>query len=121
MTIVQHNDERNQGGDTVRYLDTVTSRKIQEAIRREIASIADSLEAWIAQFLQFTVTGVRSGDVAQKMTLHLSRFQMFYLDAYGHDRISTCLKRDVVAWQHHLEAQGLVHATTNNHLASLSA
>jgi len=29
----------------MRYLDTFTSRKVKEAMRREIASIPDSLEA----------------------------------------------------------------------------
>jgi len=113
--------EREQDNNNMRYLDTITSRKMQEAMRREIASIPDALSAWRAHYLQFAVVGVRSEAVAQKIALHLSRFQAFYLDAYGHDRISTCLKRDVVAWQHHLEAQGLAHATINNHLASLSA
>ncbi len=114
-------NERNQGSEKVRYLDNFTSRKMQEAIRHEVAGIPDALSAWIAHYLQFAVVGVRSEAVARKIALHLFRFQAFYLDAYGHDRISTCLKRDVVTWQHHLEAQGLAHATINNHLASLSA
>jgi site-specific recombinase XerD len=42
------------------------------------------------------------------------------METYGHDRISTCLKRDVVAWQAHLQEQGLAHSTINNCLASLS-
>ncbi len=33
----------------------------------------------------------------------------------GHDRISTCLKRDVVAWQSFLLDLGLAHSTVNNH------
>lgn len=113
--------ERNQGNDNVRYLDKITSRKVQEAMRREIASIPDMMSTWIAHYLQFAVIGVRSAGVAQKITLHLARFQAFYREAYGHDRISTCLKRDVVAWQRQLEAEGLAHSTINNHLASLSA
>src|SRR5260370_41729491 len=121
MTKNMAENERSGPAENVRYLDTITSRKMQEAMRREIAGIPDTLSAWIAHYLQFAVVGVRSEAVAQKIALHLSRFQAFYLDAYGHDRISTCLKRDVVAWQHHLEAQGLAHATINNHLASLSA
>lgn len=114
-------NERNQGSEKVRYLDNFTSRKMQEAIRHEVADIPDSLEAWMAHYLQYAVIGVRSAGVAQKTALHLARFQAFYLAAYGHARISTCLKRDVVAWQQHLEAQHLAHATINNHLASLSA
>jgi site-specific recombinase XerD len=121
MTEDTAENERNQGSDNIHYLDKITSRKMQEAMRREIAGIPDALSAWIAHYLQYAVICVRSTGVAQKIALHLSRFQAFYLDAYGHDRISTCLKRDVVAWQHHLEAQDLAHATINNHLASLSA
>src|SRR5258708_28111220 len=83
-------NEHNQGSDNVRYLDTITSRKMQEAMRREIAGIPDSLEAWMAHYLQYAVTGVRSAGVAQKIALHLARFQAFYVAAYGHDRISTC-------------------------------
>lgn len=81
----------------MRYLDTITSRKMQEAIRREVAGIPDSLEAWIAHFLQYAVISVRSASVAQKIALYLARFQAFYCETYGHDRISTCLKRDAVA------------------------
>ena len=113
--------EHSDPAANVRYLDTITSRKMQEAMRREIAGIPDSLETWMAHYLQYAVLGVRSAGVAQKIALHLARFRAFYLAAYGHDRISTCLQRDVVAWQQHLEAQHLAHATINNHLASLSA
>lgn len=114
-------NEHEPGADNVRYLDKITSRKVQEAMRREIAGIPDSIEAWIAHYLQYAVLGVRSAGVAQKIALHLSRFQAFYRESYGHDRISTCLKRDVVAWQRHLESEDLAHSTINNHLASLSA
>ena len=93
---------------------------MKEAIDRKIAQIPDSLSAWIAHYLQFAVIGVRSTGVTQKIALHLHRFQTFFLEAYGHDRLSTCLRRDVVAWQKHLQAEGKAPATVNNHLASLS-
>jgi hypothetical protein len=83
----------------VRYLDIITSQKMRKAMRREIASIPDTMSTWIAHYLQFAVRGVRSEAVAQKISLHLLLFQAFYLTGYGHDRISTCLKRDVVAWR----------------------
>lgn len=67
------------------------------------------------------VTGVRSEAVAAKIALHLNRFGRFFLQAYGHDRITTCLRRDVLAWQTALQERGLAPATVNNHLASLSA
>jgi hypothetical protein len=62
---------------------------MQEAMRHEIGSIPDTMSAWIAHYLQFAVLGVRRESVAQKIVLHLSRFQTFFVDAYGHKRIST--------------------------------
>jgi site-specific recombinase XerD len=106
--------------ENVRYLDKFTSRKVREAIDQEIASIPDSLSAWIAHYLRFAVVGVRSDGVTQKIALHLHRFQTFFAQAYGHDRISNCLRRDVVAWQQHLQAEEMAPSTINNHLASLS-
>lgn len=81
----------------------------------------DRLEAWMLSYLELAIAGVRSEAVTQKIALHLRRFQAFFFDAYGHDRLSTCLRRDVQAWQQSLQAQGLAHSTINNHLASLSA
>ena len=72
-------------------------------------------------YLRLAVSGVRSEEVTQKIALHLSRFQDFFRESYGHDRLSTVLRRDVVAWQKQLLSQGLAHATINNHLASLSS
>lgn len=81
----------------------------------------DSLATWMIRYQQLAVAGVRSPAVAHKIALHLERFRAHFLAAYGHDRISTCLRRDVVAWQTHLLDLELAHATVNNHLASLSA
>jgi integrase len=81
----------------------------------------DSLAIWTERYQQLAVAGVRSEEVARKIALQLGRFIAFYREAYGHDRASTCLKRDVVAWQQHLIDQGLAPATVNNHLAALSA
>jgi site-specific recombinase XerD len=106
---------------TGQYLDKFTLRKVQEDVSHHKTAIADSLDAWIAHYLQLAVVGVRSEAVAQKSALHLSRFQDFFVTAYGHDRLSTCLRRDVQAWQQSLVSQGFAHSTINNHLASLSA
>ncbi|MHB0878726.1 MAG: tyrosine-type recombinase/integrase [Anaerolineae bacterium] len=84
-------------------------------------SPSDSLADWMGHYQALAVAGVRSPDVAAKIALHLSRFVSFFLDLYGHDRVSACLQRDVVAWQRHLLEQGLAASTVNNHLASLSA
>jgi integrase len=83
--------------------------------------VPDSLAAWATRYLALAVVGVRSSAVTQKIALHLDRFVAFFIESYGHDRIATCLRRDVLAWQKALVAQGLAPATVNNHLASLSA
>jgi integrase len=81
----------------------------------------DSLTVWAERYQQLAVAGVRSAEVAKKLALQLGRFITFFQETYGHDRASTCLKRDVVAWQQQLVDQGLAPATVNNHLAALSA
>lgn len=97
-----------------------TSRKVQQAIDQPLARLSDSFTAWIAAYLRFTIDGVRSAGVAQKIALHLQRFQAFFIQAYGHERLSTCVRRDVTAWQRALQDQGLAPATINSHVASLS-
>jgi len=86
-----------------------------------LGEIPDSLAAWVERYQTLAVAGVRSEGVADKIALHLARFITFFAEAYGHDRLSTCLRRDVVVWQTALTAQGLASSTVNNHLASLSA
>jgi integrase len=93
------------------YLPNFTARE----------DVLDSLAAWATRYLALAVVGVRSPAVTQKIALHLDRFVAFLIESYGHDRLSTCLRRDVLAWQKALVAQGLAPATVNNHLASLSA
>ena len=83
--------------------------------------LPDSLQAWMDAYMSMAVQGVRSEAVVHKIALHLRRFHQFFEMRYGQEHISTCVKRDVVAWQQALEAQGLAAATINNHLASLSA
>ena len=70
-------------------------------------------------YQSLAVEGVRSPQVSAKIGLHLERFRAFFLEAYGHERISTVGRRDVVDWLRDL-AEGLAPATVNNHLASLS-
>lgn len=72
-------------------------------------------------YLSLAICDVRSKNVGKKIELHLNRFRTFYQSRYGHDKVSTCLKRDVTAWQNELIAEGLAPSTVNNHLASLSA
>lgn len=86
-----------------------------------VPATVDSLSIWVERYQQLAVAGVRSEEVAKKIALQLGRFIAFYHDAYGHDRASTCLKCDVVAWQQRLTEERLAPATVNNHLAALSA
>lgn len=62
----------------------------------------DRLSTWRERYLQLAVTGVRSPAVTAKITLHLQRFTDFFTEHYGHDRIATCLRRDVLDWQRSL-------------------
>jgi integrase len=67
------------------------------------------------------IIGARPDQVIRSTVLHLGRFADFFEERYGHERISTVLKRDVEAWiallSDHL---ALAPATVNSHLASLS-
>src|SRR5215210_7686522 len=105
---------------TLVYLPNVTARKVQAVPGGLPADVPDSLTDWATRYLALAVVGVRSPAVTQKIALHLDRFVAFFQASYGHDRISTCLRRDVLAWQRALSDQGLAPATVNNHLASLS-
>lgn len=108
-----------KGSETVVYLDRFTSRKEIRG-RQDAEQVPDSLVAWMNRYLQLVIQGVRSEAVTKKIILHLDRFKQFCETTYGHDRISTCLRRDVLAWQTALVNEGLAPATVNNHLASLS-
>jgi hypothetical protein len=93
--------------EKVQYLDKFTARKVQDDQIQLLANLPDSLDAWTTQYLHLAVIGVRSPAVTQKIALHLTRFFEYFQRAYGHDRISTCLKRDVVAWQKQMQSDGL--------------
>ena len=91
----------------------------------------DSLAAWSGRYLDLAVAGVRSPEVARKITRHVGRFQSWFVAGFGHDRISAVTLREVAAWRDHLAAAGqtdrdgsgaaMAPATVNNHLAHLSA
>jgi hypothetical protein len=83
----------------VTYLPNFTARKVQAVPGGLPEDVADSLAAWATRYLALAVVGVRSPAVAQKIALHLDRFVGFFQASYGHDRIGTCLRRDVLAWQ----------------------
>jgi integrase len=90
-------------------------------VSRASPNLPDSLRAWVTAYQQMAVEGIRPKAVTQKIALHLNRFMTMFEATYGHDRISTCVKRDVSAWQKQLQNEGLAPSTVNNHLASLSA
>lgn len=102
------------------YLENFTSQKVSKGSSASIG-ISDSLLAWMERYQQLAIIGVRSPNVTQKIQLHLHRFHDYFLSVYGHDQISTMLRRDVQGWQTALKGQGLAPSTINNHLASLSA
>ncbi len=106
---------------TLVYLEKFTTQKVMGAGETRVSEMPDSLAAWIERYRSLAITGVRSAGVTDKITLHLARFVAFFVATYGHDRLTTCLRRDVIAWQTALHAQGLAPATINNHLASVSA
>lgn len=101
-------------------LKKFTSRKDRHSDPR-LSETPDSLEAWVGRHPEIAVVGVRSKTVAEKAALHLGRFVEFFEEAYGHNRMSTMVRRDVQSWQRSLIDGGLAPATVNNHMASLSA
>ena len=105
---------------SVTHLRQFTTRKVAAVPSALAGDVPDSLAEWASRYLTLAVVGVRSPEVTRKIALHLERFIDFFEESYGHDRISTCLRRDVVAWQRALIQEGLAPATVNNHLASLS-
>src|SRR5215218_1923889 len=92
---------------TLAYLPNVTARKVQAIPGGLPTDVPDSLAAWATRYLALAVVGVRSPAVTQKLALHLDRFVGFFHESYGHDRVSACLRRDVLAWQRALVDQGL--------------
>ena len=105
---------------SARHLRQFTSRKVTAVPSALADDVPDSLAEWGSRYLALAIVGVRSSEVTRKIALHLERFIDFFEESYSHDRISTCLRRDVVAWQRALTKEGLAPATINNHLASLS-
>jgi len=97
------------------------SRKAVASVNTGV-EVSDSVAAWTDRYLELAVRGVRSAEVAGKVAAHLARFAEFVTDAYGHDRLSALVRRDIVGWRGHLAGErGLASATVNAHLASLSA
>ena len=106
---------------TINHIDQFVAQKEKRASKRFIAALPDSLVAWIECYLDLVVVGARPDQVTRSIVLHLGRFADFFEARYGHERISTVLKRDVEAWIALLaDDLALAPATVNSHLASLS-
>ncbi len=112
--------ETGKQREGVVYLEEFTSRE-DKRLRNDLSETPDSLSRWVGRYLELAVVGVRSRTVAEKAALHLGRFVGFFGEAYGHDRVSAVVRRDVQAWQRSLAELGLAPSTVNNHMASLSA
>jgi hypothetical protein len=63
---------------------------------------------------------MRTPAAEAKIALHLGRFQAYFEQTYGHDRLSAGVRRDVLGWQATVRAVPLAPATVNNHRAALS-
>ncbi|KNY27677.1 tyrosine-type recombinase/integrase [Pseudobacteroides cellulosolvens] len=100
------------------YLKQNTSQKEKNEFWPQI--VRDSIEFWMEYYLQMTIIGVRSEGIEKKIRMHLGRFNNYFVNIYGHDRISACVKRDVLEWQISMKESDLAHSTINNHLAHLS-
>jgi site-specific recombinase XerD len=108
----------------------ITSRKVV-GLSERLDPADDSLTTWSERYLDLAVRGVRSAEVAGKITRHLARFIAWMTSGLGHDRLSAVTPREVAVWRDHLAAAGnpgrdgkgepMAAATVNNHLAHLSA
>ncbi|MCA1680961.1 MAG: hypothetical protein LC777_19480 [Actinobacteria bacterium] len=81
---------------------------------------AITASAWATSYEELALIGVRSREVAERIALHLHRFAEYLTATYGHERLSSVVRRDVVGWRDTLVSSGLGPSTVNNHLASLS-
>ena len=88
--------------------------------RRLPSRKAVTVSAWGARYEELALTGVRSREVTERIALHLHRFAEYLTVTYGHERLSSVVRRDVVGWRDALVSSGLGASTINNHLTSLS-
>jgi len=88
--------------------------------RRLPSRKAITVSAWAASYEDLALSGVRSREVTERIALHLRRFSEYLSETYGHERLASVVRRDVVDWRDTLVSSGLGASTVNNHLASLS-
>lgn len=80
----------------------------------------DSIAYWVDQYINLAVRGVK--EEVQKVELHLNRFQRFFEEKFGTDRLSAVTPREVKLWLADLydEGDGYMPSTVNGHQATLS-
>ena len=78
------------------------------------------MSAWGKRYEELALVGVRSREVTERIALHLRRFAEYLTVTFGHERLASVVRRDVVGWRDTLVSAGLGPSTVNNHLASLS-
>jgi hypothetical protein len=54
------------------------------------------VSAWAARYEELALTGARSREVTDRIVLHLHRFSEYLNGTYGHQRLGTVVRRDVV-------------------------
>ena len=74
------------------------------------------MSAWGKRYEELALVGVRSREVTERIALHLRRFGEYLSVTYGHERLASVVRRDVVGWRDALVLSGLGAATVNNHL-----
>ena len=66
-----------------------------------------TVSAWAARYEALALTGVRSREVTERIGLYLHRFAEYLEATYGHQRVGTVVRRDVVGWRDRSSHQGL--------------
>jgi hypothetical protein len=67
--------------------------------RRLPSRKAITVSAWGARYEELALTGVRSREVTERIALHLRRFGEYLSVTYGHERLTSVVRRDVVGWR----------------------
>jgi hypothetical protein len=81
------------GGKGVAWLK-FADRRSTGAIQHPVEA-DDSVAAWVQRYLDQAVRGVRSDEVAGKISRHLERFYKWLAAELGHDRVSAVTPREV--------------------------
>jgi hypothetical protein len=75
--------------------------------RRLPSRKAITVSALALSYEELALTGVRSREVTERIVLHLRRFGEYLTAIYGHERLVSVVRRDVVGWRDALVLSGL--------------